>query len=213
MFTMILIKLLIGFVGLWMIALVLGRNEIGQLTPLDFFSSIMLSEIVGNTLYDDQVKFTHLIYALAIWAILAYSMEKLTIRSAKVLQITEGRASLLVDEGIVNQQLLRASSLNFKDLTTMMRERDVFSFHVVETVIYETNGSISVIKKPGFENVQILSIPVIDDGEILTEAFRGRKISEALIRELAEKQGFMDVKQIAYAELKGSDDLWIIPLN
>lgn len=45
MFTMILVKLLIGFVGLWIIALVLGRNEIGQLTPLDFFSSIMLSEM------------------------------------------------------------------------------------------------------------------------------------------------------------------------
>jgi uncharacterized membrane protein YcaP (DUF421 family) len=210
MFTMILIKLLIGFVGLWMIALVLGRNEIGQLTPLDFFSSIMLSEIVGNTLYDDQVKFTHLIFALAIWAILAYSMEKLTIRSAKVLQITEGRAILLVDNGVVNQKLLRACSLNFKDLTTMLRERGIFSFHVVETVIYETNGSLSVIKKPGFEIVQILCIPVIDDGEILTEAFRGRNISEELIRELAENQGFMDVKQIAYAELQGSDELWIV---
>ncbi len=33
------------------------------------FSSIMLSEIVGNTLYDDQVKYTHLVYALAIWAV------------------------------------------------------------------------------------------------------------------------------------------------
>jgi uncharacterized membrane protein YcaP (DUF421 family) len=210
MFTMILIKLLIGFAGLWIIALILGRNEIGQLTPLDFFSSIMLSEIVGNTLYDDQVKYTHLIFALGIWAILAYSTEKLTIRSAKVLQITEGRAVMLVDKGVVNQHLLRVCSLNFKDLTTLLREKDIFSFQIVETVIYETNGTISVIKKPAYENVRILSIPVIDDGELLTEAFRGRKINEHLIKELAGKQGFVDVKQIAYAELQGDSDLWVI---
>jgi uncharacterized membrane protein YcaP (DUF421 family) len=210
MFTMILIKLLIGFVGLWMIALVLGRNEIGQLTPLDFFSSIMLSEIVGNTLYDDQVKVIHLIFALAIWAILAYSMEKLTIRSAKLLQITEGRALMLVDNGVVNQKLLKSCSLDFKDLTTMLREKDIFSFQTVETVIYETNGTISVIKKSDYQNVRILSIPVIDNGQILIEAFRGRMISEQLIKELAHKQGFMDVKQIAYAELQGNDDLWVI---
>jgi uncharacterized membrane protein YcaP (DUF421 family) len=213
MFTMILVKLLIGFVGLWIIALVLGRNEIGQLTPLDFFSSIMLSEIVGNTLYDDQVKFTHLIFALAIWSILAYSMEKLTIRSAKVLQITEGKAVMLVYEEVVNQKLLRACSLDFKDLTTMLREKDIFSFQTVETVIYETNGALSVIKKLGYENVRILSIPVIDDGQILLEAFRGRKISEQRIKELAHKQGFMDVKQIAYAELQGNDELWVIVKN
>jgi uncharacterized membrane protein YcaP (DUF421 family) len=210
MFTMILVKLLIGFVGLWIIALVLGRNEISQLTPLDFFSSIMLSEIVGNTLYDDQVKFIHLIYALAIWSILAYSMEKLTTRSAKVLQITEGRAVMLVDEGVVNQELLHSCSLDFKDLTTMLRGKDIFSFQTVETVIYETNGTISVIKKPNYDNVQILSIPVIDDGEILTEAFRGRQISEELIKELASKQNYMDVRKIAYAELRGNDELWII---
>jgi uncharacterized membrane protein YcaP (DUF421 family) len=210
MFTMILIKLLIGFVGLWMIALVLGRNEIGQLTPLDFFSSIMLSEIVGNTLYDDQVKVIHLIFALAIWVILAYSMEKLTIRSAKLLQITEGRALMLVDNGVVNQKLLKSCSLDFKDLTTMLREKDIFSFQTVETVIYETNGTISVIKKSDYQNVRILSIPVIDNGQILIEAFRGRMISEQLIKELAHKQGFMDVKQIAYAELQGNDDLWVI---
>lgn len=187
--------------------MVLGRNEIGQLTPLDFFSSIMLSENVGNTLYDEQVNYTHLVFALAIWAILAYSMGKLTNRSAKVLQISEGRAVLLVDEGVVNQHLLRACSLNLKDLTTMLREKDIFSFQAVETVIYEINGTISVIKK-NYEDKLILSIPVIDGGELLTEAFRGRKFSEQHIRELANKQGFMDVKQIAYAEFQGDNDLY-----
>ena len=210
MFTMILVKLLIGFVGLWIIAMIMGRNEIGQLTPLDFFSSIMLSEIVGNTLYDDQVKFTHMIFALVFWAVLAYSMGKLTNRSAKVLQITEGKAVMLVDNGTVNQHLLGACTLNFKDLTTMLREKDIFSFQTVETVIYETNGTISVIKKPNYENIRILSIPVIDGGEILTEAFRGRVISEERIKELARKQGYSDVKQIAYAELQGLEELWII---
>lgn len=152
----------------------------------------------------------HLVFALAIWAILAYSMGKLTNRSAKVLQISEGRAVLLVDEGVVNQHLLRACSLNLKDLTTMLREKDIFSFQAVETVIYETNGTISVIKKSNYEDKLILSIPVIDGGELLTEAFRGRKFSEQHIRELANKQGFMDVKQIAYAELQGDNNLWII---
>ncbi|WP_323374354.1 DUF421 domain-containing protein [Paenibacillus sp. JNUCC31] len=72
MFMDLTIKLVISFFGLWAITFITGRKTLSQLTPLDFLSSLVLSEIVGNTLYDDQVKVTHLIFTLAVWTALAY---------------------------------------------------------------------------------------------------------------------------------------------
>ncbi|AIQ10928.1 hypothetical protein PDUR_02030 [Paenibacillus durus] len=47
-YKLITIKRVTGFVGLWIMARLLGKKRISQLTPFDFVSAMMLSEIVGN---------------------------------------------------------------------------------------------------------------------------------------------------------------------
>jgi uncharacterized membrane protein YcaP (DUF421 family) len=211
MFTLIFIKLSLAFVSLWIITIVIGRKEIGQLTPFDFFTSILLSELVGNTIYDEKVTYAHLIFALSVWALFSYGIEKLSIRFTRMKRFSEGRAVLLVDKGQVNQRLLKSCKLDFSQLVTMLREKDIFNFNEVAYVLYETNGAISVIRKPEFEYVRmkdleldakqdVPAIPVIEKGEIQTDNFRGKKIDAAKVRELAHEQGFTDLADIAYAE-------------
>jgi uncharacterized membrane protein YcaP (DUF421 family) len=47
----ITIKLATAYIGLWGMTRILGKKEISQLTPFDFVSSLILSELVGNTIY------------------------------------------------------------------------------------------------------------------------------------------------------------------
>ncbi|WP_246315833.1 hypothetical protein [Paenibacillus foliorum] len=62
----ITVKLATAMVGLWLITKLLGKKEISQLTAFDFVSSLMLSEIVGNTIYDKDVHLVQLLYALVL---------------------------------------------------------------------------------------------------------------------------------------------------
>lgn len=75
-FVSIGVKLIISFFGLWIITFITGRKTLSQLTPLDFLTSLVLSEIVGNTLYDDKVTIGQLLFALALWCALAYFLKK-----------------------------------------------------------------------------------------------------------------------------------------
>lgn len=77
-FEQIAFKLIVGFVGLWLLTRFLGKKEISQLTPFDFVSSLMLSELVGNTVYQEDVKFSHLLFSLFLWGVLSYLFEKMT---------------------------------------------------------------------------------------------------------------------------------------
>ena len=76
-YTMITVKLVTAFFGLWLMTKLLGKKEISQLTPFDFISSLMLSELVGNTIYDRGVHFMMLIYALVLWMVLSLALEKI----------------------------------------------------------------------------------------------------------------------------------------
>ncbi|MFC9708807.1 YetF domain-containing protein [Paenibacillus sp. NPDC056933] len=222
MFMDLTIKLVISFFGLWAITFITGRKTLSQLTPLDFLTSLVLSEIVGNTLYDDQVKVTHLIFALAVWTALAYLFEKATTRFVKFGYVAEGRVALLIDNGIVNQSLMKKYDIEFKQLLSMLRKQNVFSLQEVKHAVLEIDGSLSVLRKPEYEppTAQDLgletqsdnfAITVIDKGELLKKSMRGSRIDMDKVRKEMQKQGYDNIKDIAYAEYCEDGSLYIIP--
>lgn len=216
------IKLVISFFGLWVITFVTGRKTLSQLTPLDFLSSLVLSEIVGNTLYDDQVKISHLLFALAVWTILSYLFEKATTRFVKFGYAAEGRAVLLIDNGEVNQSLLKKYDIEYKQLLSMLRKQNVFSLQEVKHAVLEIDGSLSVLRKPEYEPPTAqdlglqdisnsLAITVIDKGELLTMSMRGKKMDPEKVKSDMQRQGYDNIKDIAYAEYGEDGTLYIIP--
>lgn len=49
------IELIFGFFALLFATKLLGKTQISQLTPFDFISSIVLGELVGNSIYDSEI--------------------------------------------------------------------------------------------------------------------------------------------------------------
>ncbi|PYY26145.1 DUF421 domain-containing protein [Paenibacillus illinoisensis] len=222
MFLEISIKLVISFFGLWAIAFITGRKTLSQLTPLDFLSSLVLSEIVGNTLYDDEIKVSHLLFALALWTALSYLFEKATTRFVKFGYVAEGRVVLLIDNGEVNQGLLKKYDIEFKQLLSMLRKQNVFSIQEVKYAILETDGSLSVLRKPEYEpptaedmgmetSPDRFAVTVIDKGELLKKSMKGKNIDMEMVKVEIQKQGYDNIKDIAYAEYGDDGELYIIP--
>ncbi|WP_237175059.1 DUF421 domain-containing protein [Paenibacillus xylanexedens] len=222
MFMDLTTKLVISFFGLWVITFITGRKTLSQLTPLDFLSSLVLSEIVGNTLYDDQVNVSHLLFALAVWAALSYLFEKATTRFVKFGYVAEGRVVLLIDNGEVNQNLIKKYDIEFKQLLSMLRKQNVFSLQEVKYAVLEPDGSLSVLRMPEYEQPTAqdmgleaqsdrFAITVIDKGELLKMSMRGKQIDPDKVRMEMQKQGYNDIKDIAYAEYSEDGMLYIIP--
>lgn len=222
MFLELSIKLVISFFGLWAIAFITGRKTLSQLTPLDFLSSLVLSEIVGNTLYDDEVKVSQLLFALALWTALSYLFEKATTRFVKFGYVAEGRVVLLIDNGEVNQGLLKKYDIEFKQLLSLLRKQNVFSIQEVKYAILETDGSLSVLRKPEYEpptaedmgmetSPDRFAVTVIDKGELLKKSMKGKNIDMEMVRVEIKKQGYDNIKDIAYAEYDDDGELYIIP--
>lgn len=213
-FVTIGVKLIISFFGLWIITFITGRKTLSQLTPLDFLSSLILSEIVGNTIYDDEVKIWHLLFALFIWTALSYLFEKATTHFVKFGNMAEGRTVLLIDDGKVNQDLMEKYDIEFTQLLFMLRQQNIFSLSEVKYALLETNGSLSVMRKSEEEQSEqssSFSITVIDKGRLLEDSMRGRPMNKIQIQEWIREHGYQCVEDIAYAEYKEDGSLYIIP--
>lgn len=218
------VKLIVSFFGLWIVTFVTGRKTLSQLTPLDFLASLALSEIVGNTLYDKDVKVTHLLFALALWTTLSYLFEKATTHFVKFGYLAEGRAVLLIDNGKLNQKMLDKYDIEYKQLLSMLRHQNIFSLTEVKYAILETDGSMSVMRKPEYEppskqdlgleaTADAFTVTVIDKGRLLKESMLGKQINLEEIRAKAREQGYDSLDDIAYAEYADDGKLHIFSVK
>ena len=71
------VELVIGFFFLFIIVMIVGRKIINQITPFTFIAAIVLGELLGNALYDDNVSTFYIIYAMTLWGILLFIIEYL----------------------------------------------------------------------------------------------------------------------------------------
>ncbi|PZE22780.1 DUF421 domain-containing protein [Paenibacillus xerothermodurans] len=216
----ITVKLVTAMLGLWLITRVLGKKEISQLTAFDFVSSLMLSEIVGETLYDKEVSLTQLLYALIVWAGLSLLLEKLVQLIPGLSKFLNGSADLIIVNGNIDVKAMKRNHLDFEQLHTLLREQNIFSVREVAFAVFETNGNISVKKKSSDESVtrrdlalaaepDELPVVLIENGRLIHQRLTDIGRSEDWLLSELREAGARSSEEVVYAEWTDSKGLFM----
>jgi uncharacterized membrane protein YcaP (DUF421 family) len=224
MYTYITVKLVTALIGLWLITNLLGKKEISQLTAFDFVSSLMLSEIVGNTIYDKDVHFVHLIYALFLWTAMSLFLEKAVQFVPSLSKHLSGRADLIISNGEIDFRAMKRNNLDFDQLHTLLREQNIFSVREVAFAVFETNGNISVKRKSSSETItredlqfpeKTVSLPVvvIENGRMQRDRLTWLGRNEQWLLSELERNEISRVQDVLYAEWSDEKGLYIQKKN
>ncbi|MFA8439902.1 DUF421 domain-containing protein [Pueribacillus sp. YX66] len=158
----IAIELIVGFSVLLILTKLFGKTQLKELTPFDFISALVLGELVGNAIYDKKVHLGMILFATLVWGLLIIVTEFVTQKFRKTRSFLEGKPSILVRRGKIDRKELKKNKVDIDQLQSMLRQKNVFSIREVEYVIMESNGDLSVMKKPEFTTptTQDLSLPL-----------------------------------------------------
>ncbi|WP_307728587.1 DUF421 domain-containing protein [Alkalicoccobacillus plakortidis] len=105
------IELVVGFFALLLLTKILGKNQLSQLSPFDFVSALVVGELVGNAIYDDEVGLMRVLCAIAIWGALIYLIELLTQKIRRTRSVLEGSPSIVIYKGKVKYEELKKNKL------------------------------------------------------------------------------------------------------
>ncbi|MGP4072125.1 DUF421 domain-containing protein [Piscibacillus sp. B03] len=220
-FVRILVESLAGFAALFALTKVLGKSQITQITAFDFIAALVLGELVGNGLYDPEVGITQVLFAVTIWGILIYVTEWLTQKYRRTRSVLEGSPAIVIRRGQIQRDVMKKNKLDVNQLMHLLRDKDIFSIQEVEYAIFETNGSINVLKKyihqaptNEFFNAApkevVLPISIITDGELINENLKEIEWDEQQVLDEINKQG-LTVKEVMYAEYNKEEGLYVMP--
>ncbi|MBU7591076.1 DUF421 domain-containing protein [Metabacillus halosaccharovorans] len=210
-FGQITIELFFGFIALFVITRILGKTQITQITTFDFISALVLGELVGNAVFDDQVGIAEIFYAVFIWGLLIFILEMITQKWSKTRGFLEGKPTIIIREGQIQRASLKKCKLDINQLQHLIRSKGVFSIRELDYAVLETDGTVSILKKAEYENptksdLQVnqekvhIPITIISDGKVLKENLIEAGFNYNWLEQQLKQQNIFRTEEVLYAE-------------
>ncbi|GGC95346.1 DUF421 domain-containing protein [Thalassobacillus devorans] len=223
-FLEVSLKVIIGFYLLFFTTKLLGKTTIKQLTPFDFISAIVLSELLGNGIYESNVNLFYIFYTIFLWAVLMITMEKVLLKYKGTRNLLEGNPSIIIRDGKIDRHELKKNRMNINQLLSLLRQSEIFSIREVAYAILESNGSISILKKKKYQKVEIndlqlpepkafLSTTLIMDGEVVEDNIRDLGFDHYWLENQLTANGYSKSEDVLYADWINNDGIYIVPFT
>ncbi len=128
---------------------VTGKRQIGQLSPMDLVLLLVLSNAVQNAMNAGDNSLVGGLISAVVLVLLNWLLNFATFRNKRLASLVEGRAQLLIHNGVVYEEVLEAVQITRHELNAALRGGGYLSVEDVHTAVLETNGTISFTPRIG----------------------------------------------------------------
>lgn len=204
----IAVKLIVGMIGILTFLRITGKAQMGQLTPLDTVSAFVIGALVGGVLYNPDMTIWHLVFALAVWT--GFNMlVRFAMHSAYLRHLIKGESVFLVKDGVIKFKNFKRNSLEMEQFRLMLRQKGIFSMFDVEDVLFEANGSVTVLS-PGQTAYSVL---LVNNGEIVESSLAQFNHTQEWVMKAIKSNGFRGPSELFCMEWTPRRGFYFVTFN
>ena len=178
-----LIRALILYILVIFSVRLMGKRQLGELQPSELVITILVSNIATLPLEDTDIPMIVGITPILMLVCFEVTVSWLGLRLPKIRELISGSPKTLISNGSIDREVMRELRFSVDDIMTALRSKDVFDISEVQFAIVETNGSISVMKRPSADtpvraelciNADDSDPPqvIVSDGRVISAALR-----------------------------------------
>ncbi|AZI36318.1 hypothetical protein NT2_12_01490 [Caenibius tardaugens NBRC 16725] len=143
----IVIRATVMFTFLYVLLRLLGKRELGQLTPFELVVMIVMGDLIQQGVTHNDFSLTGAILAVSTFAFLGLVLSWLTYLSPKAEKLLDGEPRVIICEGELIRDNLRRDRITLAEVESEMRLAGIARLADVAWAILEPQGKISFIKK------------------------------------------------------------------
>lgn len=144
---------------------IMGRRSIAQLTYFDYVIGITIGSI-ASSMAISKVDIHQGAVSLGISTLWVLIINVLTRFSLSARKLINSSPIMVIYKGQILEDNLRKKYYNINDLLEQLRENGTFNPDEVEIAIAETDGQLSILKKPQFQSVITKDLAISDDSKV-----------------------------------------------
>lgn len=144
----------------------MGKRQISELQTTELVVTLLISDIAAIPMQNTGQPLVSGLVPILILIAIEILFSIFMLKSGKFRRIITGRPIVVINDGKIQPQELRRLRMTIEDLFEDLRQSNVTSLSDIAYAIVETNGKLSVIKKPGKDSVtpDMLQLTVPDNG-------------------------------------------------
>lgn len=176
---------------------VMGKRQIGELQPSDLVVTLLISQIISIPIQDTDIPLVNTIIPIFLLVGFEILTSVLNMKSIKFRSFMQGNPVMIINDGNLNQKLLKDLRFTIDDLLEALRQKDIFDISQVQYAIVETNGQVSVLLKAEYDTVtrddlrlepdpQGFKCTVVIDGKIVEQDFKICNMNKNKVEQIAK---------------------------
>jgi uncharacterized membrane protein YcaP (DUF421 family) len=139
----------IMFAVLYVLLRIMGKRELGQLTPFELVVMIVLGDLIQQGVTHNDTSLTGAVLAISTFAFLAILMSWITYIFPRAEKLLDGEPRVVIRDGKLLKENLRRDRITQREVESEMRIAGIANMAEVAWAILEPQGKISFIKKDG----------------------------------------------------------------
>lgn len=156
---------------------IMGKRQISQLQTSELVVTLLISELAVMPIQEQDKPLWNGLAPMLALVFCEIVMSFFMLKSGKFRQAVCGKPILVIENGKVLQDQMRRLRMSTEDLFEQLRQNGVFYLEEVAYAIIETNGMMSVTRRPRNDPLtpaqagvkaedEPLEVVVVSDGEI-----------------------------------------------
>lgn len=223
-YLVILLRVLMTWPLLYLLTMLMGKRNMGQLPVFDFIIVITIGSIAGADLADPAVPHGPTLLTLVAIALLQFGFTKLKVKSAFVRQMSHITPTVIIQEGELLTHNLAKIRYTVNDILPLLRKQGVFNLSEVDFAVIEPDGNISVSKKSNASPVTPadlgLQVPnkglpqlFVADGSLIPGVLKHSNMDKEWLTNQIKQHGFQSVSEVYLASLEHTGNLYVTPMR
>jgi uncharacterized membrane protein YcaP (DUF421 family) len=143
------IRVAVMYVFLLVCFRIIGKRELGEMSPFELVTLLMVPEIISPALTTEDISLTGAIAGACTLFVIVFAVSALSQRFRKVNDLVEGGAVVIVRHGQFIEKRMTLERVQPREVLSEMHRSGVDDLEKVKWAILEPDGKISIIPVGG----------------------------------------------------------------
>lgn len=206
-------RAIIIYVFLLIAMRLMGKKQLGELQPFEFAITLIVAELACIPMSDTQVPVLYGLVPIFTLFIIEFVFTKAVKHSLKIRNLVNGKPVVVMTPQGIDYRAISHLDMTISDLMEALRGNGCFSPSEVQYAIAETNGDISIVKKPQNGEAQTkLPYTIICEGKTMGANIKKAGFDEKSVNEMLKRRN-LRTKDVLLLTAEKDGDFYLQPIR
>lgn len=203
---------------------IMGNKQMSELTMFDYINGITIGSIAAEMSTSEIDEIIKPITAMVTYALVVTVISLVVNKSIKARRFLSGKSIIIFDNGKINKKNLVKAKLDLNEFLSQCRINGYFNLSDIQTVVFESNGRISILPKatsrpltPDDMSVKVSDASVLTtvilDGNLMKENLKHTGNDETWLGNELGKLGYSSVGKVFLGLVDNDNKLYVYDEN